>query len=361
MDYPIPFHSAHAFATRDTCKPQNPGLIFDRFAPDWGSDASLKKDGLEKIGEASKSVDKNLLKDLISRWRKSAEWVKAAIFPARTDWRFVAGLGRKGPLEVGFTFHRYGFPILPGSSVKGTARAYASVVESLDETNQDFLKVFGRAPASGQDQSLAQSGGAVFLDAIPAGPPTLQLDVMNPHFPQYYQDKQDKTAPTDDQNPIPIYFLTVAPNTEFLFAVGWRGQLDEEGRRLRDLAKEWLLKGLTELGAGAKTSAGYGYFLAVAGTQHTSVPKPAPATVAQSMQMVEAAPPAPLNWRKATVREYRPDKRWGHLIDAESGEELRFEQEAIQEKSWSPGRKSVVMYALGERGGKRLVIRVRKG
>ncbi|MBK9095192.1 MAG: hypothetical protein IPM84_21030 [Anaerolineae bacterium] len=52
----------------------------------------------------------------------------------RTDWRLVTGLGRKGPLEVGFTFHRYGFPILPGSSLKGLARAWGllRVAEALD-------------------------------------------------------------------------------------------------------------------------------------------------------------------------------------------------------------------------------------
>jgi CRISPR-associated protein Cmr6 len=52
----------------------------------------------------------------------------------------------------------------------------------------------------------------------------------------------------------------VAPGTEFRFAVGWRRPLDDEARKLRDLAKEWLTEGLMELGAGAKTSAGYGYF-----------------------------------------------------------------------------------------------------
>jgi len=357
MGYPIPSKSAKSFARRDTRKPQNPGLIFDRFAPDWSSEANLKKDGLEEVCEASKSADRDLLAAWVLRWRKSAESVNAVVFPARTDWRFIPGLGRKGPLEVGFTFHRYGFPVLPGSSVKGIARAYAAVVESLDETNLDFLRVFGRAPRSGQDQSLAQSGYAVFLDAIPTAPPKLELDVMTPHFPRYYKGE---TTPTDDQNPIPIYFLTVAPKTEFLFAVGWRGQLDEEGRRLRDLAKGWLVKGLAELGAGAKTSAGYGYFLEIEEAEDTSTSKPAPVRVTHPTQPVEAALSAPLNWRKGTVREYRPDRGWGYLTDAETGEELRFERDAIEEKGWSPGKKAPVTYAVQEREGKWAVVRVRK-
>ncbi len=147
--------------------------------------------------------------------------------------------------------------MLPGSSVKGIARAYAWLVEEHRETDVDFLNIFGRAPQKGEEESIAQSGHAVFFDAIPRQVPKLELDIMNPHYPKYYQGGE---WPTDWQSPVPVYFLTVASGTEFRFAVGWRGLLDDGTRRLRDLAKKWLIGGLTELGAGAKTSAGYGYF-----------------------------------------------------------------------------------------------------
>jgi CRISPR-associated protein Cmr6 len=39
--------------------------------------------------------------------------------------------------------------------------------------------------------------------------------------------------------------------------VGWRGPLNTA---LREMAENWLKEGLMNLGAGAKTSAGYGYF-----------------------------------------------------------------------------------------------------
>jgi len=238
--------------------PQNAGLVFDRFAPDWRADVELKKQGLEAVCSAAKKADDTLLNAWVARWTKMAESVKAAVFRAATDWRFIPGLGRKGPLEVGFCFNRYGFPILPGSSVKGIARAYASVIKDLNESNGDFAQIFGRTPLPDEDQSLVRSGCAVFLDAIPTEVPRLQLDVMNPHFPDYYQGS---AFPTDGQGPIQIYFLSVAPHTEFLFAVGWRGSLDDAAFRWRDLAKEWLAGGLSQLGAGAKTSAGYGYFV----------------------------------------------------------------------------------------------------
>ncbi|MBI3799809.1 MAG: type III-B CRISPR module RAMP protein Cmr6 [Deltaproteobacteria bacterium] len=259
MEYPIPKKSAEAWQKHRSKSPQNPGLIFDRFAPDWGSstDKEAKKKAFQDVEDVAKRVHTPLLSAWGARWEATVRNTNADPFSLRTDWRFIAGLGRKGPLEAGFTFHRYGFPMLPGSSVKGIARAYAWLVEERRESDPDFLTIFGRAPQKGEDESVAQSGRAVFFDAIPARLPKLELDIMNPHYPKYYQGKE---PPTDSQSPIPVYFLTVAPNAEFRFAVGWRGPLDDETHRLRNLAKDWLIGGLTELGAGAKTSAGYGYF-----------------------------------------------------------------------------------------------------
>jgi CRISPR-associated protein Cmr6 len=240
------------------------------------------------------------------RWEVMVRAAGAEPFSLTTEWRLVVGLGRKGPLEVGFTFNRYGFPVLPGSSLKGLARAWGLVVvhralgfESLEldrverilATDEDpkyreaflGLGAFSASPGVEETgagtQSLSQSdedqvplvladkfraifgttgraGGAVFSDAIPVRWPHLELDVMNPHYAEYYQGKE---PPAPWLSPRPIYFLTVAAGTEFRFAVGWRGPWDEKGRELSNLAKEWLVAGLKNLGAGAKTSAGYGY------------------------------------------------------------------------------------------------------
>ena len=391
--YPIPAASAQAFAGRDQNKPQNPGLIFDRFAPDWSRQSTLKKDGLEAVRRAAERVDEQLLREWNTRWQACARAANGEPFGLTTDWRLIAGLGRKGPLEVGFTFHRYGFPILPGSSVKGVARAWAllQIAEKVGTTElkeldgilsadgdkerkkyedwkagqpaevqklaDDFRTIFGTTAAAGR---------AVFFDAILASLPTLELDIMNPHYPKYYSGEE---PPTDWQSPVPVYFLTVAANTEFRFAVGWRGILDDEGRRLRDQAQQWLKDGLTQLGAGAKTSAGYGYFLPPQPAQpagamsqwpaSAQAPQPAPVSPTPALPATPV-PPEELVWRTGTVREYRPDKRAGRLVDDETGEELPFHQEAIEEKGWSPGKKHKVRYAVVEREGRRVVIKLRK-
>lgn len=383
MKYPIPKASAAAWERHKSKTPQNPGLIFDRFAPDWSGQSTLKKDGLEAVQQAAERVDGALLRGWNARWEMAVRAAHAEPFSLKTDWRFIAGLGRKGALEVGFTFHRYGFPILPGSSVKGVARAWAliQIAEKLAQTDlkaldeklsldgeensrerkeyetwrnslskdirhwvEDFRAIFGTTAAAGR---------AVFFDAIPASKPALKLDVMNPHYPRYYRGEE---FPTDWQSPVPVYFLTVAAGREFRFAVGWRGPMDEEGERLQSLAVEWLKAGLQELGAGAKTSAGYGYF---------TVPKPqaepAPARKApMAMAQPEPAAPEPLTWRTGTVREYRPDRGWGRVVDDETGEELSFHREAIEEMGWSPGRKHRVRYAVVEEKGRRRVLKIRR-
>jgi hypothetical protein len=51
--------------------------------------------------------------------------------------------------------------------------------------------------------------------------------------------------------------------------VGWRGSLDAE---LRKIATQWLKNALQHLGAGAKTNAGYGYFVEYEATTQTAPP-----------------------------------------------------------------------------------------
>lgn len=282
---PIPSPSQAAFRARDRNKPQNPGLIFDRFSPDWREDSTLKRDGLETVLEAAGRADRELFDAWVERWKQDAVSIKAKTLEMVSDWRFVAGLGRKGSLETGFTFNRYGFPYLPGSSVKGLARmaALVKVAETiqserlndldaaLSEDTKEGLQKAWKKVFTDEPQPIpplaetfrkvfgttSEAGAAIFLDAIPSSPPRLELDIMNSHYPDYYQGK---APPTNWQSPQPITFLTVAARTPFLFAVGWRHGKPLEADVLKQ-AVDWLNEGLKNLGAGAKTSAGYGYFV----------------------------------------------------------------------------------------------------
>ena len=110
------------------------------------------------------------------------------------------------------------------------------------------------------DLKIAYQGEVIFFDAFPLSAPTIEVDVMTPHYGEYYSKKDQ--APVDTLLPNPIPFLTVV-NTDFQFLMGskkfsiqdklWK----YEGKELT--LSEWLQKALTEHGIGAKTAVGYGY------------------------------------------------------------------------------------------------------
>ncbi|WP_448575529.1 type III-B CRISPR module RAMP protein Cmr6 [Thermomicrobium sp.] len=241
----------------------NPALLFDRFAPEAAvfgdrTDATPRRDFLrEVIAAAARLAESALAEQILARWEATVRAAGAEPFSVELEARLVTGLGAHGPLEIGFRFDRLGFPVLPGSGLKGVARAYAHLVERRDESDPDFLAVFGRVPRAGEAHEVAQAGALVFFDAYPEPGWRLELDIMNPHYPNYYAGKE---PPTPWQNPTPITFLAVAPGTRYRIAVGLRQGASDSDGRLRALATEWLRKGLAQLGFGAKTTSGYGVF-----------------------------------------------------------------------------------------------------
>jgi len=285
---PFPLAARQAIGQHiDTC--QNPGLVYERYVhyqrkdDDWALGAPVKKKVVEATVKAQRRLGnrQDLWQGFQDRWRQTIG--DALTFEAHPDFRFVSGLGRGGPLEVGFTFHRiYGFPIIPGSGLKGVARAYALVnlaeqlgasdLDGLDQLlatsdEREFWQAFDRQYSDAGEEArgltrcfrkvfgtVGASGQAIFYDAAPLNVPELEPDVMTPHYPNYYQGPE---PPADWQNPTPIPFLTVGSESCFCFAVGWRGVPNASAH---EQAKNWLEGGLQELGAGAKTTAGYGYF-----------------------------------------------------------------------------------------------------
>jgi CRISPR-associated protein Cmr6 len=180
----------------------------------------------------------------------------------RPEWRLVVGLGNRGnPHEIGLSLHgTYGWPIIPGSSVKGLTVAWAEhLVRSTDLDEPVLDEVFGTPrPRRAQRPDPARNtgrGSVCFLDAIPAGASvTVAVDVVTPHVQPYYTAAErggDPVPPAEHHNPIPSQFLVVSGGE---FAVDLIGPADHVG-----LAAGWCTAAFDELGIGAKTGAGYGY------------------------------------------------------------------------------------------------------
>jgi CRISPR-associated protein Cmr6 len=262
----------------------NAGLWYDKFCdrwkPDWTGFAgeSGKRDWIGEIArigaEAEKIVgDGALIREAAKRLEALAAAQGGLSFQRRTAWRFVTGLGRGHPVENGFAWrHDLGTPFLPGSSLKGLARAYARDWEDVSE--KEIARILGPKPEAG----LA-IGSVAFLDAAPVAPVALEADVMTPHYAPWYQDGE---APGDWQTPTPIPFLAVAPGQTFLFAVLPRDPSKQEDRDDCARAARLLQQALETRGAGAKTAVGYGQFVA---------PQSAPG--AEKRRAATAASPAP--------------------------------------------------------------------
>lgn len=202
---------------------------------------------LQHLISAHKKRWDAMLKDLRERG------YTVSSFPMLADSRIIVGLGAESVLETSIRLHRlYGFPIIPGSALKGLARSYAELVERKNESDPTFAHVFGKSPPD------ARAGKVIFFDAVPADPANLKLDldVMNPHYSDYYMKKTDRQGrpipPADYLNPVPVFFVAIAPDSQFLFAVA------SKEPELAQRAQIWMQKGLQEMGVGAKTTSGYG-------------------------------------------------------------------------------------------------------
>lgn len=250
-EIPVPGDTARVFKSmRGNCR--NFGLLFERFIS-YGLGWSLE--GTQKQEEAKRLVDEcnqwatdpayqAMYKAMSTRWKAMMESAGASPFEASPAWRLVVGLGRESAFETGLTVHRvYGFPYVPGSALKGMTLAWA---RGNGQSETEISAVFGQ-----QDYE----GAAIFFDALPVTPPRLKLDVINPHYPDYYRSGE-RLPPGDWQSPVPIYFITIEKGTRFLFGVGVRERADREAASVR----EWLRQGLEKMGVGGKTTSGYGYW-----------------------------------------------------------------------------------------------------
>ncbi len=118
---------------------------------------------------------------------------------------------------------------------------------------KDFRLIFGRQ---------LEQGKIIFFDAYPKTPPKLKIDVINPHYSDYYAGKKNKKGdvipPADYHNPKPIYFLTLE-DTKFEFFIGGKSGKKGINNVTLDKVSKLLGDALQNYGIGAKTAVGYGY------------------------------------------------------------------------------------------------------
>jgi CRISPR-associated protein Cmr6 len=253
----------------------NSGLIFDRYANIWsGSEGqppwkpeNLKNQPSEKerlLKEVCQHLHSNetrlegLLQNFHHRHKMLVASLGGIVIEVKTEWRFVSGIGMSHALGNGFVWDRnLGIPYLPGSSVKGSVRAWA---ERWHSDNPEVWEV--SKTLFGDDKNLGV-GEIIVFDAYPVSVPRLELDVMTVHYKEYYDKKLDvqkqPVPPADYLSPTPIFFLTVVPGTRYNFSLAPRIK-NSTGKVSLDRAEKLLREALTTLGAGAKTAVGYGHF-----------------------------------------------------------------------------------------------------
>ncbi|MBM4164568.1 MAG: type III-B CRISPR module RAMP protein Cmr6 [Lentisphaerae bacterium] len=188
-----------------------------------------------------------------------------------------------------------GFPLIPGSAVKGLVRHAAldtlkSDVQDLKpehlariaivfgwtsadwSAKSDFVWAAADAISSAQEIIRSRLGslpndfaGAVaFFGAIPYTPRQndLEIDIATSHHMDYYSDESVPVA-LDNEAPNPIPFPAIAANHDFGFALAPHSSIPGIRTLMPDLlecARQWLILGLEIYGLGAKTAAGYGWF-----------------------------------------------------------------------------------------------------
>jgi CRISPR-associated protein Cmr6 len=248
--YPLPRDTTQALLAEGHC--DNFGLLLDRylaFATDRGQVKLLREltDRSALVPEFTRQ--KELIDAYSARWRKAAEEMGAITFTARTHWRVVVGKGTNLILEAGIVLHPvFGFPIVPATSLKGVSRTYAQWV--LERPEEERNALLGMA-----DADEPRCGDLVFLEGSPVASPVVERDVINPLFGSYYRD--GKTPPANYLSPQPLFFLALAAGCLYQFGVAsLSGDLEAARQGVR-----WLQGALVNLGVGAKTSAGYGYWI----------------------------------------------------------------------------------------------------
>lgn len=161
-----------------------------------------------------------------------------------------------------------GEPYIPGSALKGIA---ADAARESDAGPAERALVFGGLAPGDRFALKSLSGSVSFLPAYPAKTAPLELDILTCHHPKYYSSPDPKAVALDNEQPNPQVFPVVKAGVEFLFQIALPSPNRLDGLKAKlglpadfnplARASEWLKTGLQDHGIGAKTAAGYGWFV----------------------------------------------------------------------------------------------------
>lgn len=245
----------------------NTGLWFERFfdygrnSHNWEVETDTKSCFLAALLQTKKGMAGET-KQLVQHAFRQCSLVQALggnVMAMRAEWHFASGLGNPHPLENGLVWHpTLATPYLPGSAVKGLARAWLELHDYSPELRRRLFGTSTKEP----DGSAFDTGEIIFFDALPLERVPLVQDVMTPHMGDWYakgdtDPGKNSTTPADWHDPVPVQFLA-CKNIRLMFSVAPR---TPNGAELLPIAKAALKAALEHLGAGAKTAAGYGAFL----------------------------------------------------------------------------------------------------
>ncbi|MBA2662023.1 MAG: type III-B CRISPR module RAMP protein Cmr6 [Bradymonadaceae bacterium] len=232
----------------------NSGLWYDKYCATWETSSSRRwtlddahrRNWLDSFVHQALG-DARLIGEYVRRQAELLRARGAEPLTLCTTSRFLPGHGSDHPSGNGFAFHpTLGVPYLAGSSVKGVTRAWAERWQSADAAL--VARVFG---------SPEQTGAVIFLDALPTAPVQLELDVVTPHHVAYYRGA---AVPADWNTPQTTTFVAVSQATNFQFGIMASRPKDAQSLADAEQARAWLVEALEWIGAGARTSVGYGRF-----------------------------------------------------------------------------------------------------
>jgi CRISPR-associated protein Cmr6 len=248
--FPLPRDTADTLMAEAGC--ENFALLLERYLA-FGDNRGQPQLLRELTDRKALVPDFTPLKDLIAaqaaRWRDTAETLGAVTFQARPQWRVIVGLGTNDLLDGGILLHPVlGFPVMPATCLKGIARHFAEFVD--ERPGEELETHFGKAM-----EETGLRGDLLFLEGTPVEPPVVERDVICPVFGAYYRDHATPLA--GYLSPSPIFFLAVGARSRYQFGVA---SLSRDAKAAEQGA-QWLRGALTDLGCGAKTAAGYGYWI----------------------------------------------------------------------------------------------------